>query len=124
MTLCSGRRHPCSLILVLAGMALVSPVLLAQAAASGPGDAPAIQVSYAGLDLSSPAGAEILYRRLKGAAEHVCGSVNSRQPSQSARWSVCYNKALSDAVAKLDQLQVTALYRATAAIVEALPARR
>jgi UrcA family protein len=86
-------------------------MLLAGSPANAPGDTPAIQVSYAGLDLSSPAGAETLYRRLKGAAERVCGSVDVRQLSHSARWSACYDKALADAVVKLNVVQVTALYR-------------
>jgi UrcA family protein len=91
---------------------ICSPRLLrAGTAANVPGETPAIQVSYAGLDLSSRAGAEIIYRRLKGAAEHVCGSVALRQLSQSVRWISCYEKALSDAVTKLNRVQVTALYR-------------
>lgn len=112
MTLDSGRRFPHSLTLSLVSIALWSPLmLLAGTVANAPGDTPAIQVSYAGLDLSAPGGAEILYRRLKGAAERVCGSVDLRQLSQSARWSACFDKALADAVVKLNQVQVTALYR-------------
>jgi len=72
---------------------------------------PTVHVSFAGLDLSSKAGAAILYQRIKGAAQQVCGSVDRRQLAQLARWSACYEKALADAVAQVNQPQVTALYR-------------
>lgn len=112
MSLDSGRRYPRSLTLLLVSIALWTPLmLLAGSAANAPGATPAIQASYAGLELSSPAGAESLYRRLKGAAERVCGFVDLRQLSQSVRWSACYDKALADAVGKLNEVQVTALYR-------------
>jgi UrcA family protein len=96
----------------LACLALSSPaILFAGPAAPSSDDVPTVKVSYAGLDLASPDGAEILYRRLKGAAERVCGPLDRRNLSQLARWSACYDKALSDALSHVNQEQVTALDR-------------
>ena len=112
MILKSSRRSARPLTLLLAGIALSGPATLF---AGMPTDAAdnlaAVHVSYAGLDLSSEAGAAILYRRLKVAARQVCESLNERQLTQHARWAACYEKALTDAVAQVNQPQVTALHR-------------
>ena len=66
----------------------------------------AVAVSYAELDLSKPAGAEVLYDRLQRAAAKVCG-VNQRSSSlyyaaTFAEKKACYQDALSRAVAQID----------------------
>lgn len=66
----------------------------------------AVAVSYAELDLSKPAAAEVLYDRLQRAAAKVCG-VNARTSSlyYAASFSekkACYQDALSRAVAQVD----------------------
>ena len=112
MILKSDRRGARSLTLLLTGIAFSGPVTLFAGTPTDAADKlPAVHVSYAGLDLSSKAGAAILYRRLKGAAQDVCGSVDARQLAQRARWTACYEKALADAVVRVNQPQVTALYR-------------
>jgi len=108
----SDRPSARSFTLLLAGIAVSGPVLLFEATPTDAADQPlTVHVSYAGLDLSSKAGAASLYRRLKGAAQDVCGSVDHRQLEQYAHWTTCYEKALADAVAQVNQPQVTALYR-------------
>jgi UrcA family protein len=108
----NAGRHALSPALVLAGVALWVPSsLLAAPVATSPDKVPSVKLSYAGLDLSSPAGAEILYRRLKVAAQRVCESFDDRPPAQHARWVACVQKALSDAVISVNQPQLTTLYR-------------
>ena len=76
-------------------------------------------VSYADLDLSKPAVAQTLYKRIKAAARHVCGPVDNYTfvtPSKAFRQ--CYEQAIADAVAQVDRPSLTALHRE-----EARPAR-
>lgn len=65
----------------------------------------AIAVSFAELDLSKPAGAEVLYDRLQRAAAKVCGvhDQSSSLPfAATADRKACYQNALTQAVAQLD----------------------
>jgi UrcA family protein len=69
-------------------------------------------VSYADLDLSKPAGAQTLYKRIKAAARNVCGPVDQytfQTPSKTFR--ACFDKAVADAVAQVDRPSLTALHR-------------
>jgi UrcA family protein len=69
-------------------------------------------VSYADLDLSKPAGAQTLYKRIKAAARNVCGPVDQytfQTPSKVFR--ECVDKAVADAVAQVDRPSLTALHR-------------
>jgi UrcA family protein len=69
-------------------------------------------VSFADLDLSKPAGAQTLYKRIKAAARRVCGPIDHYTyvaPAQAFR--ECYAKAIADAVAQVDRPSVTALHR-------------
>ena len=65
-----------------------------------------VSVSFAELDITKPAGAEVLYDRLQRAAQEVCG-VNERFYSPyyiagSAERRACYQDALDRAVAQID----------------------
>jgi UrcA family protein len=69
-------------------------------------------VSFADLDLSKPAGAQTLYKRIQAAARHVCGPVDQYTyvtPPKAFRR--CYDKAVADAVAQVDRPSLTALHR-------------
>jgi UrcA family protein len=65
-----------------------------------------VAVSYAELDLSKPAGAEVLYDRLQRAAAEVCGvhdrSSSLFSASTNSNKKACYEDALSRAVAQID----------------------
>jgi UrcA family protein len=83
--------------------------------AASPQDPPAVIVRFADLDLSHSQGAAVLYRRLKSAAETVCGvegSVLSRDLGSHKRSQECIRSALDAAVAKVNQPALTAYYRA------------
>lgn len=67
-------------------------------------------VSAAGLDLSHPAGARELYRRLQNAAQIVCthGMRVDLEPATS--FSGCYEKALGEAVRSTHRPQLSVVY--------------
>jgi UrcA family protein len=92
--------------------ALALSTCLVAYSASAESKAKAQTVSFADLDLSKPAGAQTLYKRIKAAARHVCGPVDNYTfvtPANAFRQ--CYAKAIADAVAQIDRPSLTALHR-------------
>lgn len=81
-------------------------------AATPPEKVPFRVVRFADLDLSHSQGVAVLYRRLKGAAETVCGPRDDRALKQSMRLKACVQSAMATAVAKVDQPALTAYYEA------------
>jgi UrcA family protein len=70
-----------------------------------------IPVFYGDLDLAKPAGAKLLFTRMKSAANQVCGGrPNIRQLEQMDDFEACIKTAMDDAVAHLGNAQVAALY--------------
>jgi UrcA family protein len=68
------------------------------------------QVNYSDLDLSQPAGAQLLYRRLVVAADSVCKPFDDNEISRKNRFKACVSKALSAAVADVDRPLLTSYY--------------
>lgn len=66
-------------------------------------DVPRIVVSFAGLDLTSQKGADVLYSRIRSAAKIVCRVNESREQHRIARAHACYRSALEDAVAQVNR---------------------
>jgi len=78
-------------------------------------DMPSVVVSFADLDLTHRDGVAMLYRRLVGAAEEVCASLdghNGHDLGSQNRYKVCRQGALDAAVAKIDDPALTAYRRA------------
>jgi len=71
--------------------------------------APSVTVSFGDLDLSSPDGANALYRRIQAAARQVCGYAGGDLSAQSI-WKGCYRQAVADAVGKVNSPLLTALH--------------
>jgi UrcA family protein len=71
--------------------------------------APSVTVSFRDLDLSNPAGATTLYRRIKSAAKQVCGYEGTDLISKSI-WNGCYTTAIADAVGKVNSPLLTAIH--------------
>jgi UrcA family protein len=65
------------------------------------------KVSYADLNLSTPAGAAALYGRIEGAARHVCGPDNIL--GRHFEWKGCCKSAIAAAVAKVNSPTLTAI---------------
>jgi UrcA family protein len=75
-------------------------------------DVPSVVVRFADLDLTHSDGVGVLYRRLKSAAETVCAPQNGRDLRSQTRYKICWQSALSTAVAKVDQASLTAYHQA------------
>jgi UrcA family protein len=70
-----------------------------------------VKVGYADLDLGSPAGAAVLYGRIKLAARKVCSPTpDPRELHRYGIWNNCYQTAISNAVATVASPRLTALH--------------
>lgn len=81
---------------------------LGVAAAAAPG-AESRTVKYADLDISKPSDAHVLYRRIRAASQVVCSYYFFLTDTDKAR---CVSDATADAVAKINQPALSAVYRA------------
>jgi UrcA family protein len=68
-----------------------------------------VTVSFRDLDLARPEDANLLYRRIQGAAKRVCGNPGADLIEQSI-WRACYRSAISDAVTKVNNPLLTAAH--------------
>ncbi len=105
-----GAFRVAILLLAAAGQ---GTALAAAAADPWNPDPERITVHFGELNLGQPAGAATLYRRIRVAAERVCGEpqlAGSRmiQPE----WRQCVARAVTRAVVTLDRPTLTAYYRA------------
>jgi UrcA family protein len=97
-------------VLVVAG-AWQCDVLAAANDAPGAGDVEQITVHFGDLNLDQPAGVAVLYRRIRHAAEHVCGvpqAPGTNIPSHS--WRICVTDSIERAVMAVDRPALTAYY--------------
>jgi len=69
-------------------------------------------ISFADLNVDTEAGAKVLYARLEKAAQAVCSSLESHDLPVRAKWLRCYDAALSSAIAQVNKIAVTQLYKA------------
>lgn len=105
MQLLKANRSP--LRSLVAASALALGLAAGPALADGPDAAPAVQVSYADLDVSKQAGAEALYRRIQAAARSVCERADGRDIDRFMRYRQCYSEAIE---AALKQANLKTLY--------------
>jgi UrcA family protein len=70
-----------------------------------------VKVLISDLNLSRPADAQVLYRRLRIAASAVCGEVDHRDLTRVSVWNQCYRHALQGAVDSLDAPVLLAVHR-------------
>jgi len=75
-------------------------------------DAPQTLVKYADLNVSSPQGAASLYARIRMAADKVCRPLDNNDPASKMRMYSCIRKAIADAVTKVNQPALFAVYNA------------
>jgi UrcA family protein len=89
-------------------------LLGASAASAGPATSGnAVTVNYRDLNLSTIDGAITLYKRLKGAARAVCDGPLTGVAAYH-EWRSCYDAAMADAVAKVNNPLLTAVHRGPA----------
>ena len=105
----SNKSFVTSVSCILLGLSLYAPA----AFAGLNDDPPSLKVSYKELDVSKPAGAEELYRRIKRAANTVCDeSFRSMGPLRSAgHEKKCIEKAIDNAVSDVNEPLLTALWQ-------------
>jgi UrcA family protein len=96
-------------LLGTATLALILSLLDITPAWSATPDVRSVTVSYRDLDLSTPHGAKVLYRRILAAAKEVCGYRGPGLLEQSV-WKGCYHNAIADAVGKVNNPLVTAVH--------------
>ena len=101
----------------LIATAIFSALALSFAAVCAADDStnpPSATVKYGDLNLSNPQGAAALYSRIVGAAHEVCRSfeIDSRNPMFVQALNACVHKAIADAVTKVGQPELFAIYNA------------
>jgi len=87
-------------------------LILAVSTAAHAAEIPQVHVKYADLNVSSPAGAAVLYQRIRVAATQVCGTPDQRDLSRLEQAKVCTNKAIANAVTAVGNDMLTDLYQA------------
>jgi UrcA family protein len=102
----STRRY----ILMLTAVAAYFAAGHAAADSNSIDDVPRVVVSLAGLDLSTPKGADLVYGRIRSAAEFVCSVNQSREPARIARARVCFRNAIDDAIAQANRPLLSELH--------------
>lgn len=94
--------------LVATGIFVVLAPSLSSVSAADPGSASRI-VRFADLNISDPSGAHVLYMRIVAAAQVVCSYYPFARDADRAR---CLHDATADAVTRIDQPALTAVYNA------------
>ena len=96
------------------GLVIVATLSVAMLAGAGAVHADTIEdgaphkaVSYQDLDLNSAAGVRVLYRRIQGAADQVCGRFDGRDLQAVTARQACVERAVSDAVAAVNSPKLT-----------------
>jgi UrcA family protein len=85
-------------------------LILATAVAAPTDAADAVVVRYDDLNLATPAGNAILYRRIAQAAKVVCPEYPAGDVRHIRIWRPCYQEAVAHAVANIHQPSLTAFY--------------
>jgi UrcA family protein len=107
----SYRRHPVTTALLLGALAGMSLAAQAGEPATARSAGKRVVVSYADLDLADPAGARVLYGRLKAAARKVCEYDSlARDMRLLVAHKDCYDRALNKAVHGVDSERLNALH--------------
>jgi UrcA family protein len=75
-------------------------------------DAPTRMVHYADLNLNTPAGISVLYKRIRYAAEEVCGDAKWRGLAEAAAARACVDHAVYVSVHSVNNANLTNEYEA------------
>jgi UrcA family protein len=108
MTTVRGFRTVIATVL-FGGVASGFAVLPAVADSS---DVPQFTVKFADLNISSPQGVAVLYRRIKAAAEMVCSPYDLRGLEFKRPRDKCIDDGILGAVTKVNNSALTAVYSA------------
>ena len=78
-------------------------------------------VKYADLDVSGPAGATTLYKRLTTAARQVCSGLDGMRLDEKQRYRACMAEATANAVAAVGQPALSEVHLAQARPAQTTP---
>jgi UrcA family protein len=76
---------------------------------------PSVTVPYRDLNLSQPADAQLLYQRLRRAADTVCVAVPTYELARHAAYERCFRIVLDRAVMSVGSAELSAIHRAATA---------
>jgi UrcA family protein len=96
----------------MASLAAICVATAAMGAHADEPNAPTRTVHYADLNLDTPAGISVLYKRIRNAAEEVCGDVNSRRLEEAAAARACVDHAVNVSVHAVNNVNLTNEYKA------------
>ena len=96
-----------SILLAVAAVA-IGALIATSAGASSQDDPHSTSVHLADLDTHTPEGIAALYRRIRLAAEGVCGPHEIRQLAQERGWRICFEDAVANAVTSVNLRSLTA----------------
>ena len=95
-------------VLCLAAIATLSCAAPVRAQTSD--SVPSVSVKYGDLNIGSPAGAQVLLKRIEAAANTACGGApDIRQLDQWASFEACRRSAVARAVVAVDSPMLTAM---------------
>ncbi|MBV6423027.1 MAG: hypothetical protein NAOJABEB_00816 [Steroidobacteraceae bacterium] len=100
----------------LTGPFALAAFLCFTAFAAGAAELPAKTVFYGDLNLSSPAGAGVLYARIKAAAKQVCPGYGERTISARDARNACIAQTVDKAVADVNRPLLSALHKSSSTI--------
>lgn len=89
----------------------IATMSLFSISAQAEAEAPQVTVSLERYDLSKQSDADLLYVRLQRAARTVCRPLDSRELSIKRLHAQCFEDALQNAVASIDNVKLTALHQ-------------
>jgi UrcA family protein len=116
MSMSSKASIWASAALMSVAAAWQSDTLAAASNAPAAGDVEQTTVQFGELNLDRPEGAAVLYRRIRHAAERVCGEPKiTGSRIISPNWRSCVAKAVDRAVLAVDRPALTAYHRGHAA---------
>jgi UrcA family protein len=104
-----SRFHIVIATVLFGGVASGFAVLPAVADSS---DVPQFTVKFGDLNISSPQGAAVLYRRIRAAAEKVCSPYDRSGLEFKMHLNACIDKAILGAVTRVNNSALTAVYSA------------
>ena len=107
-----------TLLLCGALIAVAAPAAAEVHPASGNPDALETTVNYADLDLSRPAGADVMIARVRRAARSVCGQEITGDRREIRRNHACVREAMNGAFMQLDAPLVTTRFLRTGSSAE------
>ena len=93
-----------NLLVVAAALAVG---MLAGVTHAAEAEVPAQTVRFQDLNLNTDAGVQVLYKRIQGAANQVCGDIDGRDLVVARAHKACVERAVADAVATVNNQMLT-----------------